>query len=343
MSTPWKKILSLILSLLMLLSCFTGCQNTKTPPADTTQTAVTQKNEPVKVKKVLTLGHSLTVDSCHMLAMVAAAEGYDELMVGTLYYSGCPLFRHVEHLQTDAREYSLYISNTSTPNQPPEITNNVTMKEALRLQDWDLIVMQGGTFEVAQDDTYTNGNIQTIQKFVNENKLNPNAIFAWHMPWAFATEKELMNSFPNEKNPYTEGYLAYNYDRVKFYEAFAQCVSTHILTDDTFRFVIPSGTAMENAMSSYLTEFDLIRDYAHATDFGRLIAAYTWYCMLAGVDHLEEIKLDAIPKSMFRTTTDITDRVLTDTEKAILLESVNNALANPLQLTQSQYTEAPAA
>ena len=32
---------------------------------------------------------------------------------------------------------------------------------------------------------------------------------------------------------------------------------------------------------------------------------------------------------------------MTDAEKAIILESVNNALANPLQMTQSQYTTAP--
>ena len=35
------------------------------------------------------------------------------------------------------------------------------------------------------------------------------------------------------------------------------------------------------------------------------------------------------------------DGNLTDAEKAIVLESVNNALANPLQMTQSQYTTAP--
>ena len=36
------------------------------------------------------------------------------------------------------------------------------------------------------------------------------------------------------------------------------------------------------------------------------------------------------------------DWVLTDAEKALILESVNNALKNPLQVTQSQYTQRPA-
>ena len=37
------------------------------------------------------------------------------------------------------------------------------------------------------------------------------------------------------------------------------------------------------------------------------------------------------------------DWVLTDHEKEMIIESVNNALKNPLQVTQSKFTEAPAA
>ena len=61
-----------------------------------------------------------------------------------------------------------------------------------------------------------------------------------------------------------------------------------------------------------------------------------------GIDKLEQIKLNAIPKAFLKTTQDKTqDRVLTDMEKAIALEAVNNALANPYEMTQSQYTTAP--
>ena len=50
-----------------------------------------------------------------------------------------------------------------------------------------------------------------------------------------------------------------------------------------------------------------------------------------------------VPKQFFKSNPAGTpDWVLTDQEKAILIESVNNALKNPLQMTQSQYTEAPA-
>ena len=56
----------------------------------------------------------------------------------------------------------------------------------------------------------------------------------------------------------------------------------------------------------------------------------------------DAIKLDAIPKKFLNSTQNkAIDRPLTEMEKAIILESVNNALANPYKITQSQYTVAP--
>jgi len=106
-----------------------------------------------KVLKVLTLGHSLTVDSCHFLALIANAEGDPGLKIATLYYSGCPLFRHVEYLQTDSDRYSLYESSSAEPT-PPRITPGVTMKKAVEKDEWDVILMHGGTFEPAYETTY---------------------------------------------------------------------------------------------------------------------------------------------------------------------------------------------
>ena len=115
----------------------------------------------------------------------------------------------------------------------------------------------------------------------------------------------------------------------------------YILPDETFTCLIPSGAAVENAISSHMKEGDILCDYAHAGDFGRLIAAYAYYCTLAGIDKLEEIKVDAIPKAFVKTSYVPGDRELTEADKALILESVNNALAHPLEITQSQYKEAP--
>ena len=312
-------------------------------------TAAINGTASVRPLKILTLGHSLAVDSCHMLNLVAAAEGYNQpLEIATLYYSGCPLYKHVNYLTNNSAVYDLYVSSVSTPEKPPVIQKGVTMKYGIQYADWDIIIMQGGVFEIAYDKTYTEiardgkNRIQIIQDYVNQHKINPDAIFAWHMPWATPTDTTLRDMYPYSPNSYYTSYEAFNDDRSQFYNAITGCVGKNIVTDPTFIYLIPSGTAIENALSSHLVESDLHRDYAHVTDYGRVIAAYTWYCTLTGVDHLDEIKLDSIPKAFLKSTEDKTqDRVLTDMEKAIILEAVNNALKNPLQMTQSQYTEAP--
>ena len=337
-----KRLFALALSVIMLLGVFAGCNSEKTPA---TEPGPTEPAEEAKVLKILTLGHSLAVDCGHMMNLILATEGigdYEEVLVSTLYYSGCPLYKHVNFLKGNSPEYNLYMSSTKTPDNPPTIMQDVTMLDALKFEYWDIIIMQGGVFEIAYSDTYTDGNIQTIQEYVNENKINPLATFAWHMAWATPLDNELRDMYPYENNSYYTSYEKLGNNRDNFYNGIAKCVGDHIMTDETFKFMIPSGTAIENALTSYLEEKDLHRDYAHASDLGRVIASYTWYCRIMGVEKLEEIKLDAIPVKFFKSTEGTEDRVLTEMEKNIILESVNNALANPLQKTQSQYTEAPA-
>lgn len=340
----WKKIFAFFLSVLMTLSCFAACggngnQNEQGQSEPATQT---EPAEEAKVLKVLTLGHSLAVDAGHLLAFVANAEGYQEMKVATLYYSGCPLNKHVEFLTNNSKEYALYLSSTTDPKSAPTVMEGVTMGDAIKYDYWDIIVMQGGVFEIGRSATYTNGDIQTIQKYVNDNKKNPNAVFFWNMAWAPPVDEELRMTFNNSKeNSYFTTYKEFNDDRTTLYNAITKCVSDHILTDDTFKGLIPSGTVFENALSSYLEEKDMHRDYAHATDLGRLMVAYTWFCKLTGIEKLDEIKVDTVPKNLFRSRQEPMDWTLTQAEKDLILETVNNALAEPLKMTQSQYTVAP--
>lgn len=344
MSKALKNLLILCLCAAMALGVLTAC-NRGEGATEPSNSAATEPAEEARVLKVLTLGHSLAVDSCHMINLVCGAEGvgdYDEVVIGTLYYSGCRLSQHVDFMTANSPEYRLYLSSSATPGKPPEGMDSVTMYDALRYDYWDVIVMQGNPWEIDADAGFTSGNIQKIQTYVNENKTNPLAIFAWHMPWAMPADESLLKTYPKEPNSHYINYQAYGMDKTAHYEAQVGCVERYILTDDTFSFVIPTGTTIQNAWSSYLEEADLHRDYAHATDLGRVMAAYTWYCRLMGIEQLTEIKLDAIPQAFLKSTEDKTqDRPLTEAEKVIILESVNNALKEPMKMTQSQYTEAP--
>ena len=146
MSKSLTRLLTFCLCAVMVLGMFTACGGEETPSAVTP----TEPAEEATVLKVLTLGHSLSVDSCHMINLVCGAEGvgdYDEIVIGTLYYSGCKLTQHVEFMTTNAPEYRLYLSSSKTPEKPPETMESVTMQDALRYDYWDIIVMQGNPWE----------------------------------------------------------------------------------------------------------------------------------------------------------------------------------------------------
>lgn len=337
-----KKFLALSLAMIMLLGAFTACD--AGAPKETEPTAATEPEKEAKAMKVLTLGSSSSVDSNHMINLVAHAEGFDqELVIGTLYYSGCKLSQHVKFLTNNEPVYKLYLSSTATPDNPPMIIDDVTMENALRHDYWDIIVLQPGGFESMYDENYTNGNIETIRKYVDENKLNPLAVYGWHAIGVSSTDPELLATYPYSPNSYDTNAAMFNYDRGLMLKERTDRLERYVMSDPSYVYVVASCTAIENAITSYLGQKGIKRDYTHTTDLGRVIASYVWYAKLAGIEQLEEIKLDAIPKAFLKSTEDKTqDRVLTEMEKAIILESVNNALKNPLEITQSQYTEVPA-
>ena len=340
----YRKLLSLCLCPLMLMGAFSACGNTA-KPVETTQPIPTEPAEEAKVLKILTLGSSSTVDACHMLNMILGTEGtgdYEEVIVGTLYYSGCKLSQHVSFLSSNRPEYTLYLSSSATPHKPPETMEGTTMETALKFNYWDIIFLQAAGGDLDQESAFTNGNIQTIQDYVNKHKRNPLAYFGWHFTCIPPENQELLNKYPYTPNPYIATLDRYNNDRETCYKARAAMIEKFVFPDETIDLKVCSITAVMNACTSYLEETDLYRDYTHSSDLARVMTAYVWYCRLMGIEKLETVKLDTIPKQFLKSTPDKTqDRVITEAEKAIILESVNNALAHPLEITQSQYTQAP--
>ena len=286
--------------------------------------------------KILTIGHSLAVDSNHLLAKVAQEEGTTDITVGTLYYSGCRLYQHVDYLTNNTPAYVLYMSDmtTATENQPPKQIKKSTMLDGILAEDWDIIVMQMGPFENITSDKFDEDK-QTIMDYVNAHKTNPEAVFAWHMWWAFPEDETLLDT---EASTLPDQYMThFGCDQLALYENMVADTQARIEPDSRFVYVIPTGTAIQNANSSYLTDLDIYRDYSHASDLSRVIAAYTWYCTVTGKT-IDDIALDAIPAAMTNSYTGEGDMVLTEQQKLIIVEAVKNAIANPYEITQSQYT-----
>lgn len=350
-----KRMIALLLAVVMCCGMLAACANggagentTKAPTPDD------------GVLRVLIIGHSLGNDSVWLLPEIAKNEGYTDLVVGMLYYSGCRLGQHIQFAVADAPnyEYRQFDLSKDTTWQIADANGafwagghgadlsgkdiGQTMKFAIQAQDWDVVVLQAGVFEAAgntSDCVLDTANIQTIMDYVLKNDVDKTTVpeFGWNMTWTCPSDLDL------NKDTYRSHLLSAFANSQEMYESIASTLKDRIAAEYDFAYIMPTGTAFQNAHSSYMGD-TLYRDYIHATDYARMIAAYTWLCTLTGAD-MSQMKILPIRSYHLKDTNMRNANInltLTEVEKNILIESVSNALKNPYAMTQSVYTEKPA-
>ena len=289
--------------------------------------------------KILCIGNSFSLDSMWILEHIAEAEGMTDLTLGILYHSGCSLAMHESYLLENQMEYNYY-KNVGNGWTNSGGNGTATMLRGIQDEDWDIIVMQQASSASGRPTTY-NDDIQVIMDYVLENDKNPKTTpqFAWNMTWAYPVEDDGIGEVTINTTTSFQNY--YNNDQMTMYNAIADAVLSKITPNPKFEYIMPVGTAIQNARSSYLGDPDLNRDYSHLSDLGRTIAAYTWYCILTNTT-LDDVSIDFVPGTLRYASADKrTDLVLTDELKAIIIESVNNALSTSYSMTQSNYTVKP--
>lgn len=317
----FKRILSLFLCLatLTLCGCATpgngGSAETTTAPAETID-----PNAPLcdgKTLKVLAITSSFGLNTTQLLYDIAVAEGCTDVVVGRLYGSGCTLKQHVENAQTNAPFYE-YTKNDSGVWKKSE---SISMLYGLQDEDWDIILIQQSAARSPQPDTYGDY-IDQLMPYVKENATNPNVRYVWNMLWAYQHDSDDEIAFPK-----------FDRDQMKMYEANVNTVKELIVPRTDFHAIIPSGTAIQNARTSYFGD-NLTRDGMHLNSLGRAIAGYTMYAVLTGKP-LTQVNLTDITKAM---TGDTDPLILTDADKAVIIEVANAAIANPFAVTPSTHT-----
>ena len=262
---------------------------------------------PEKIK-LLAVGNSFSNDCVldYFYAMLQEV-GVKEITLGNLYHSGCSLEGHTKYGLTNAGEYTYY-KNTSGKW---ESTKQSKLEPALLDEEWEIITFQQASAYSGRPETFTPWQ-KMILAYVQARR--PDALFGWNMTWSHGADSE------------KEGFKYYDRDSMKMYKAIVSAVQEKVLTEPRYQFVIPVGTAIQNARSSYLGD-TMNRDGQHLhKGIGRYIAAMTWCCKLTGCNPAM-IKL--APEG------------LTKGQIAVAKEAVANALKNPFGVTQSQITSEP--
>ncbi len=263
------------------------------------------------VLKILAIGNSFSDDSMNHVYAIAQAAGVQEIYLGNLYYAGCTIEQHLSYAKNSEAKYE-YRVNT---NGNWVTTTEYKLADAVKDENWDFISFQQGSAHSGRPQTYEK--LDDLMDFVTPLCTNPKVKFAWHMTWAYqhdCTQSAFGNYYEN--------------DQMTMYNAIISTVQEKIVTNDRIVKIIPNGTAIQNARTSYIGD-DFTRDGYHLhKPKGRFIAGLSTVETLIGIDWDKfdvSSLLDIYPE----------DEQYFD----MAIESVKNAVAKPFEVTRSTYTE----
>jgi len=318
-------IISLLSITALLFSCAsgTGENANKETTASEENTSATQKagdettaensekTQYAKVPeslKILAIGNSFSTDGMQYLYDIAKSAGVKEVVLGNLYIGACSLETHLSRAKSGASAYTYYKNNSGTWTK----TENATFLHGLLDEDWDYISLQQASADSGVASTYGKTLISLIG-CVETQKTNPDAKLVWHMTWAY------------QQNSTHSAFPVYGRSQAKMYGMITEVVKNEVLPTGDFALVIPAGTAIQNARTSF-TGDTLTRDGHHLSlTLGRYIASLCWYAAITGAD-ITDIK--------YTPSADVSGAAM-----AMAKEAVINAILNPYEVAESTYKE----
>lgn len=250
--------------------------------------------------KILAIGNSFSDDAMEYLYPVLSALGETNLFLGNLYIPGCPLSLHLENALSAAHAYDYRTNADGIWHTEP----GFPLPQALKSREWDVITMQQASYDSGKAETFDA--LAPLITYVKNNAPGKPAL-AWHMTWAY-------------QNGCTHGgFAAYGNDQKRMYDGILNAVKTRVLPLSEFSFVLPAGTAIQNARASFLGDA-LTRDGYHLSDpLGRYIAALTLARVLTG----------KTVRGIGYAPAGVTER-----EKSVAIEAAERAAAEPFHAAE---------
>ena len=324
------RLLAILLVLLMICGCNVdteisdgATEGTTAATKDTAATTVqttnsTSKNEndgntdiennekEDKTLKILTIGNSFSDDTMQYMYQIAKAAGYEDITLGNLYIGGCSLDTHANNAKNNKGAYEYRRNNSGSWVTTPSFK----MDDAIAEQDWDFISLQQASGSSGKAETYS----ELSYMISHVRELAPNAKLVWNMTWAYQ-----QNSDHGE-------FYKYNNSQTFMYESILSAVKDRVVPQEEISLIVPNGTAIQNARTSYLGD-TLTRDGFHLTlDMGRYTAGLTFFYAITGrsIENLSYMPA-GVDKNL----------------QKIAIESAMNAVKSPTKVTNSKFTENP--
>ena len=213
--------------------------------------------------KILAIGNSFSQDATHYLHQIAAADQVD-MKVVNLYIGGCSLERHWNNIQNKAVEYLLEVNGYSAEKQ-------VSIQEALNMEEWDYIVTQQVSHESGMIETYY-PYITNIVEYLRKHA--PQAEILLQETWAYETDS--LHS----------GFVEYHQNQKEMYQKLSEAYR-NVAKQFDIR-LIPCGTVIQELRKKepFLYGYggmSICRDGFHMNViYGRYLLAAVWYKTITG-------------------------------------------------------------
>lgn len=216
-----------------------------------------------KTIRVLAIGNSFSEDAIENYLYELAAAAGKKIVVGNLYIGGAPLDLHLKNIQTDSAVYRYTKINS---NGERTISPKERLSVALKDEAWDYISFQQASSLSGKYETYVKS-LPALYDSVTTKVNNPNTKYILHQTWAYQGDSK------------HAGFAKYDNSQSIMYQAIT-ATSKKVFGWKKFEYLIPAGTAIQNARTSSIGDHFTRDGYHLNKDYGRLTAASTWYEIL---------------------------------------------------------------
>lgn len=212
-----------------------------------------------KTVRILAIGNSFSQDAVEQyLHELAEAEGFSTI-IGNMFIGGCSLERHVKNARDNAPAYAYRKIGTDGKKREK---GKMSLETVLADEDWDYVSLQQASPFSGMYETYE-ASLPELIEYVKA-RLPKKTKLMLHQTWAYASTSR------------HSGFKNYNCNQLTMYQAIADAVKKAAKANK-IKIVIPSGTAIQNARTSFIGDH-LNRDGYHLdVKIGRYTAACTWF------------------------------------------------------------------
>ena len=205
--------------------------------------------------KILFIGSSFGVDTINYVGDIAHSYNFN-IVIGNLYVGASGIKDYITFYESD-RKISYYkwgLNATVWEN------GTSTVKEALSDEAWDFVIIQNGAYQSADESTYwdqdekgniTKNYVSLFADIIDRCCLFSHPVICFNMTWAYSVYHTLSSS-QGSKDKWLSFGINQKQRQLGMYTELCRLAQKVLQHCPKVKFVIPSGTAVQNARGTFL-------------------------------------------------------------------------------------------